>query len=76
MAVAVNKIDEIVGRYRGDSSALIQILLDIQREYHWLPREALTRVSDRLGVSSSRIRHIATFYKAFSLVPKGRLAPP
>ena len=38
----------------------------------WLPREALHHVSERLGVPQSRIRHIATFYKAFSLVPKGR----
>lgn len=68
----MNNIDEIVGRYRGDRSALIQILLDIQREYHWLPKEALLRLSERLGVPLNQIYHIATFYKAFSLVPRGR----
>jgi NADH-quinone oxidoreductase subunit E len=32
----------------------------------------LGTVSERLGVPLARIHHIATFYKAFSLVPKGR----
>jgi NADH-quinone oxidoreductase subunit E len=66
------RIDEIVDRHHGEPSSLIQVLLEIQRENHWLPREALWRVSERLGVPFSRVRHIATFYKAFSLVPRGR----
>lgn len=65
-------IDRIIDKHRGEPSALIQVLLEIQSEYHWLPREALERVAERLQVPVSRIRHIATFYKAFSLVPKGR----
>jgi NADH-quinone oxidoreductase subunit E len=68
----VNRIDEIVDRYRGDKSALIQILLDIQREYYWLPKEALLRLSERLEVPLNRIYHIATFFKVFSLMPRGR----
>ena len=55
-----------------DESSLIQILLDIQKELHWLPPEALERVAERLQVPLSRVQHVATFYKAFSLVPKGR----
>ena len=66
------KVDQIVDKHQGEKSALIQILLEIQSEHHWLPKEALERVSERLDVSLARIRHIATFYKAFSLVPKGR----
>jgi NADH-quinone oxidoreductase subunit E len=65
-------IDRIIDRYHAEPSALIEILLDIQKEYHWLPCEALERVSARLQVPLSRIQHTATFYKAFSLVPKGR----
>jgi len=65
-------VDRIIDRHRGEPSSLIQVLLEIQSQNHWLPREALERVSDRLQVPMSRIRHIATFYKAFSLVPKGR----
>lgn len=66
------RIDQIIDKHEGDASALIQVLLDIQSEHHWLPKEALERVSERLDVAYSRIQHIATFYKAFSLVPKGR----
>lgn len=66
------KINTIIDKYHGEASALIQILLDIQNDLHWLPREGLELVSERLGVPMSRIQHTATFYKAFSLVPKGR----
>jgi NADH-quinone oxidoreductase subunit E len=68
----LDRIDEIIDRHGGEAPSLIQVLLEIQGEYHWLPAEALARVGEKLGVPSSRIRHIATFYKAFSLVPKGR----
>ena len=70
--MTLNRIDQIINEHEGEASALIQIMLDIQNEHHWLPREALERVGERLGVPFSRIQHIATFYKAFSLVPKGR----
>lgn len=68
----IETIDRIIDKHQGEASSLIQVLLEIQSENHWLPQEALQRVSDRLQVPISRIRHIATFYKAFSLLPKGR----
>ena len=66
------KADEIVDKYGGDKSALIQVLLDIQRENRWLPKDTLKLVSQGLGVPLTQIYHISTFYKAFSLIPKGR----
>ena len=68
----IEKIDRIIDRYRGEAGSLIQVLLDIQGENHWLPKEALVRISEKLHVPIARIQHIATFYKAFSLVPRGR----
>ena len=68
----IDRVDEIIEKYQGEASYLIQILLDIQSENRWLTNEALNRVSEKLKVPLSRIQHIATFYKAFSLVPKGR----
>ena len=65
-------IDQLVDKYHGDPSYLIQIMLEIQEENNWLPKEALERVAQRLGVPMTRVMHIATFYKAFSVVPKGR----
>ena len=66
------KIDQIIDKHKSEASSLIQILLEIQSENHWLPKEALQRVSEKLQVPLARIQHIATFYKAFSLVPRGR----
>ena len=67
-----DKIDKIIDKYQGDAGSLIQVLLEIQRENRWLPKEALEKVSKKLKVPLNRIQHIVTFYKAFSLVPKGR----
>ena len=68
----IDSIDRIIDKHHGKASSLIQILLEIQSEHHWLPREALDRVCEKLHVPMSRIQHISTFYKAFSQVPKGR----
>ena len=68
----LHRVDQVMDEHGGEPSSLIQVLLEIQAECHWLPPEALDRVRERLGVPLSRIQHIATFYKAFSLVPKGR----
>jgi NADH-quinone oxidoreductase subunit E len=66
------RVDQIIDKHNNEASSLIQVLLEIQSEHHWLPREALERVAQKLQVPMTRIQHIATFYKAFSLVPKGR----
>jgi NADH-quinone oxidoreductase subunit E len=68
----IEKIDQIIDRHNGEASNLLQIMLDIQKENNWLSKQALARVSEKLSVPLTRIQHIATFYKAFSLVPKGR----
>jgi len=68
----IDKIDKIIDKHNCEAASLLQIMLDIQKENNWLTKEALARVSERLDVPLNRIQHIATFYKAFSLVPKGR----
>ena len=74
MTQKLSTIDRIIAEHQADKSALIQMLLEIQRENHWLPRPALVRLSQRLGIPINQIYHIATFYKAFSLIPQGRHA--
>jgi NADH-quinone oxidoreductase subunit E len=64
--------ERIIDKYGADKSALIQILLEIQRENRWLPASTLRTVSERLGIPLSQVYRVATFYKAFSLVPQGR----
>ena len=71
-AMDLKHIDNIIDEHNAEASSLIQILLYIQNEYNWLPADALQRVAERLEVPMTRVLHIATFYKAFSVVPKGR----
>ena len=71
-AMDIERVDRIIDQHRGEASSLIQVLLQIQSENHWLPKEAMKRVSEKLGVPLNQVQHIATFYKAFSLVPRGR----
>lgn len=68
----ISRVDEIIDKYQGEKEALIQILLEVNALNHWLPKTSLMRISTRLGVPMTRIYHIASFYKAFSLVPQGR----
>jgi len=72
VAQELSRTDEIVNKYQGDKSMLIQILLELQSENRWLSEDTLKWVSRKLGAPLTLIYHIATFYKAFSLVPQGR----
>jgi NADH-quinone oxidoreductase subunit E len=72
MSMDSARIDEIIDAHHSEPAALIQILLDIQEALHWLPGEALETVAEKLKLPVSQVQHVATFYKAFSLVPKGR----
>ena len=72
LTVADKEVDEIIAKYRGDKSALIQVLIEVQRQKRWLSKETLKQVSQKLGVALTQIYHITTFYKAFSLTPRGK----
>ena len=67
----LNRINEIIDRYGADRTASLAVLQDIQREYNYLPREALELTAQRLGISNGEIFRLATFFTAFSLQPKG-----
>jgi len=66
------KIDQIVDKYQGKPGALIHVLMDVQSENQWLPKEILSTISQKLEVPLSRVIQIASFYKTFRLTPKGR----
>ncbi len=66
------KIDRLIWEHKNDKSALIGILQDIQKELNYLPREVLVRIAQGFDVPLSRIYSIVTFYKSFSLKPRGR----
>ncbi len=66
------KLDQIIEAHRGKPGDLIHVLMEIQHENHWLPRDMLHKVADSLAIPFSRVLRIATLYKTFSLAPKGR----
>lgn len=70
-AMNANRVGEIIDQYGADRTASLAVLQDIQREYNYLPREALDLVAERLGMYLSEVYRMATFFKAFSLQPKG-----
>lgn len=76
MTTEVREIEDSVGavlaRYQRDEGFLVSILQDVQAKLNYLPREALLKVSQGLDVPLSRVYSVATFFKAFSLKPRGR----
>jgi NADH-quinone oxidoreductase subunit E len=67
-----DKINHIIDAHQGKPGSLIHVLMEIQSENHWLPKEILDRISEKLKVPLSRVMQIASFYKIFSLTPRGR----
>ena len=63
---------KIIDKYQEKRTALISILHDIQDRYNFLPEEALKKVASKLRMDLNDIYGVATFYKSFSLVPKGK----
>jgi len=62
----------ILERHNGNRSGLIPILEDIQARYNHLPAEALTVLAEETDRSLTDIYGVATFYKSFSLKPRGK----
>jgi NADH-quinone oxidoreductase subunit E len=65
-------ITTIVNRYGRDKAFLVPILQDVQAHCNYLPKEALLAVAEELNISHSLVFSVATFYKAFSLTPRGK----
>lgn len=65
------KVTAIVDRYGGSRDGLISILQDIQAEYRYLPEDAIRHVAKILDMPPIQVFGVATFFKAFSLEPKG-----
>ena len=70
--VEISRIDQIIDKYEGEEGILIQLLLDIQQELNWIPKEAAERISQRLNIPLSQIYRVASFYTAMSLTPRGK----
>ena len=67
----LSDIDEILDRYPGESRYLISLLQDVQAKYNYISEENMNLVCDHIGVPVTQAWSVATFYKAFSLEPRG-----
>jgi len=67
-----SEIDTIIDLYEGRESSILAILQDIQTKEKYLPKETLEHLGERLRIPVNKIYRIATFYRAFSLTPRGR----
>ncbi len=65
-------IKTIIERYGRDKAFLVSILQDVQAQYNYLPKHKLLEVAEQLDIPHSQVFAVATFYKAFSLAPRGK----
>jgi NADH-quinone oxidoreductase subunit E len=66
------QVIKIIDGYGAEKAASLAVLQEIQEVYNYLPREALELVAERLALPLSEVYHLATFYRTFSLTPKGK----
>ena len=67
----VERVDEIIDSYQADRTCTLAILQDVQAESKYVPRDAIIQTANRLGITPGEVYRMATFFRAFSLEPKG-----
>lgn len=72
LVVDKEKIQSYIDKHDGKKDSLIAILQDIQNEHNYLPQDALRYVAKVLKIPLSDVVGVATFYRAFSLTPRGK----
>jgi len=70
--MSLERVETIMQKHGAQPSNLIEVLLDVQEEFRYLPGDVLKMVGARLSIPLSRVYHVATFYNAFSLTPRGK----
>jgi len=66
------RVESILDKYQHDQGLLVSILHAVQSEFYYLPEDTLEAVSRGLGIPLTQVYSVATFFKAFSLKPRGR----
>lgn len=59
-------------KYPKEQRYTLSILQDLQKEYNYIPKDLLIELSQYLDMPLSKLYSMATFYKALSLIPKGK----
>jgi NADH-quinone oxidoreductase subunit E len=72
MATETEVIADLLGQFDGRRANLIPILQELQAKHYYLPEEALRRVARKLNLPLHEVYQVATFYRCFSLKPRGK----
>jgi NADH-quinone oxidoreductase subunit E len=67
----LQRIDRIIASH-GEKGTLIAILADVQKEYSYLPKAAIGHVARTLRLPESQVFSVASFFRVFSLTPRGK----
>ena len=70
--MATQEVNRILKRYGSDPTDIIAILQDVQQTYRYLPKDVMETLATKLDIPLSRVYHLATFFRAFSLEPRGK----
>src|SRR5690242_2874704 len=70
--VEIDKVEPLLEQYEAQRTNLIPILQEVQDTYRYLPQEVLRKISKKLRVPLTDVYQVATFYRCFSLQPRGR----
>jgi len=65
-------LSSILEGRRSQPHQLIEVLQDVQKHYGYIPEEAMRGISKELGMPLTDVYSVASFYKAFSLKPRGK----
>ncbi|MEW6201569.1 MAG: NAD(P)H-dependent oxidoreductase subunit E [bacterium] len=65
-------LESILKGRRSQPHQLIEVLQDVQERYSCIPEEDMRVISRELGVPQIEVYRVASFYKAFSLKPRGK----
>lgn len=74
MERSFQKVEEILKKHQYRKENLIRILLEVQKEYRYIPEDVVNYIGVAMGIPPAKIYGVATFYSQFSLKPKGKYA--
>ena len=67
------RVDAIIDRWGTNAEFAVEMLQDVQSDFRHLPKAALERIAERTDADLGRLYQIATFFKSFSLTPRGEI---
>ncbi|MCL1981901.1 MAG: NAD(P)H-dependent oxidoreductase subunit E [Clostridiales bacterium] len=70
--IQIEEIQGILGKYPKEPRFALAALQDMQHAYNYIPREGLEALGMHIGRTETQLYAMATFYKAFSLTPRGK----